>query len=228
MPKQGTQNLEKKRYHERVLLKNSLNKCFMQNLDLYFLDETVFVYKQQAKTWSLPNTTIKSYHFNMSQVNLCLILCVNKNGLVCYNIQQGYLDEDDYLEFLKLIRQTIGNKRIGLLYDGLALHKGKKPYKMMSNNRWVHVLNEAWTSDNNPIETYIGLVKRYFYKRRLQFGANPNIINGSNVNDVKMKQLIEQALNEYRYFDMTKIIDSCLLKIKKRLSLFNLKLNFNV
>lgn len=61
---------------------------------------------------------------------------------------------------------------------------------MLNNFKILKVLNEAWQSNTNPIETYIGLIKREFYKRKVQIGCNPNIQDGKNLNKIQMKELI--------------------------------------
>ncbi len=64
MPKVYTDTFARTRDKERKLLVNALRKCRDQALPIYYLDETVFVLKQNHKTWSLPNHQVNSYHFN--------------------------------------------------------------------------------------------------------------------------------------------------------------------
>ena len=62
---------------------------------------------------------------------------------------------------------------------------------MLSNFGYVKILNEAWQSPSNPIENYIGYIKRYYYKLKLQTFSKPNVVNGKNLNDVKMEDQIK-------------------------------------
>ena len=64
MPKYFTPHLEQKRIYERRMLHRGLKKCEREDLDIYYLDETVFVMRQQHKSWSLPKSYCKSYHYN--------------------------------------------------------------------------------------------------------------------------------------------------------------------
>ena len=63
-PKRGTKNVEKKRVIERFDLHKNLLLTYKLGTSIYYLDETVFVIKQNHKTWSLPNDYVKSHHFN--------------------------------------------------------------------------------------------------------------------------------------------------------------------
>ena len=71
-------------------------------------------------------------------------------------------------------------------------------------------MNEAWRSDDSAVESYIGYIKRHFYKQKLQVGANPLIVDGKNLNPINMREMIEKSLNEYRDFSMKRMIDKCL------------------
>ena len=140
---------------------------------------------------------------------------------MCHRIQHGYINQADYVEFLKLIRRTVGSRRIALFYDGLSTHKCARAMNLVASYRWIRLLNEAWRSQDNPIESYIGYVKRRFYKLKLQAGANPVVVDGINTTPMVMRDLINQALEKYRDFDMTRVIDGCMMEIKKRLMELN-------
>ena len=85
-PRQFSARLAKKRIHERVLLKNALQKAKEQDIPLYFLDETIVVQKMKHKAWSAPGEYLRSYHFNRYEKNMTVTLCINSEGLVCYSI----------------------------------------------------------------------------------------------------------------------------------------------
>ena len=81
---------------------------------------------------------------------------------------------------------------------------------MIRSYNWVGVLNEAWQSPLNPIEYYIGYIKRHYYKNKVKLGANPNYNDkGKNLNEIFIKRLIDQTLRDYSDFDCTKIIKRC-------------------
>ena len=80
----------------------------------------------------------------------------------------------------------------------------------MNSYKWVKLLNEAWRSPDNPIETYIGYIKRNYYKLKLQQGCNPNFVDGKNLNDMNMRKLIEKSIEHYRDLDMSRVNDSCM------------------
>ena len=42
--------------------------------------------------------------------------------------------------------------------------------------------------------------------------------DGKNLNEIHMEQLIHKAFEEYKDFDMTRIVDSCMKKLKDRLN----------
>ena len=96
----------------------------------------------------------------------------------------GYLNIDEYCKFLKQIKKTVGDEKIALFFDGLNIHKSAKANNLIAKYRWVKILNEAWQSNNNPIENYIGFIKRHYYKQKLRIGCNQNIVNGKNLNEI--------------------------------------------
>ena len=148
-----------------------------------------------------------------------MILCINRQGLVCYSVQKGYLKVPDYIQFLKKIKKTVGDQRIALFYDGLNIHLHKRAQTFVANNRWIRLQNEAWRSQDNPIEQYIGLIKRHYYKNKIRVGCNPAINEaGKNENEIHLEQMIHQAFAEYRDYDTSRTIDSCMNNIKKRLA----------
>ena len=83
------------------------------------------------------------------------------------------------------------------------------------------LLNEAWCSPLNPIENYISLIKRHYYKIKIRIGANP-IYNddGKNVNEVNLEFLIHAAFSAYTDHDCAKTVDKCMTMLKSRLSYY--------
>ena len=55
-------------------------------------------------------------------------------------------------------------------------------------------MNVAWESDDNPIEYYIGYFKRRYYKEKLRVFCNPHLHEGKNLNNAKMRDLVERIL----------------------------------
>ena len=138
-------------------------------------------------------------------------------------MQKEYLNQDQYCEFLKKIKGIVGKEKIGLFYDGLAVHKTDKAKNLLNRYGWVKLQNEAWQSTLNPIETFFSFIKRHFYKQMLHIGANPNVVKGKNMNELYIEDMVTKSIEEYRYTDMSRQIDSCSLKVHQRLKQHGLK-----
>ena len=92
---------------------------------------------------------------------------------------------------------------------------------LLAKYRWIKLLNEAWMSPLNPIEYYIGLIKRHYYKQKTKIGCNPAFNEqGKNTNEIFLNELIVNAFDDYRDFDCYRIVNKCKLLMHERLLKF--------
>ena len=95
-----------------------------------------------------------------------------------------------------------------MLYDGCSVHKTPTAVKTIKKYEWEPILNVAYSPDFNPIENYFGLIKKRFYKLKVNTTANPRLDeNGVPTNDFIMEDMIERALEPYRDMNLKKIIE---------------------
>ena len=144
-----------------------------------------------------------------------MILAITREGLLCYEVQHGYLKVEDYIRFLKKVKQAVYGERIALFYDGLNIHLDQRVMTFLNNNKWIKLQNEAWCSRYNPIEQYIGLIKRHYYKQKIRIGCNPVVDEeGKNRNELHMKKMIHEAFEHYRDYSTRGTVDGCMYKLK--------------
>ena len=97
-----------------------------------------------------------------------------------------------------------------MFHDGLSVHKQIRALRILRRFKWVRLLNEGWCSYLNPIEYFIGMVKRHYYKQKIAIGANPLMQeDGSNLNEIHLEQLIHQAFAHYTDYNLNKVVDKC-------------------
>ena len=100
-----------------------------------------------------------------------MIAAVDEDGLICYQLLDGYLDTESYITFLKMLKRKTNYQEISLFFDGLSVHKTRKAQNFIRNNHWRGILNEAYQSQHNLIEMFFGYVKRIFKRKKLQYGS---------------------------------------------------------
>lgn len=82
---------------------------------------------------------------------------------------RGYLNKSKYLKFLNNLKKLYPNEKINLFHDGLSVHKTKLVTDHIDKNlKWMRILNVAYTSDDNPIETVSGRLKQIYRKKLLE------------------------------------------------------------
>lgn len=54
------------------------------------------------------------------------------------------------------------------------------------------------------------MIKRHYYKQKIQIGANPLMQDdGSNLNEIYLEKMIHQAFAYYEDYNLNKIVDKC-------------------
>ena len=56
----------------------------------------------------------------------------------------------------------------------MNIHKSRQAINFFNNNGWVMIVSEGGQSRLNPIEKCFSLVKRHYYKNKINIAANPN------------------------------------------------------
>jgi hypothetical protein len=191
LPKeQNTPLLRRRRRKERMALRRAWAKVEDLELPIVHIDETIFVLKQPHLTWSAPKSYVTSNHFYRSQRNRAVIAAMTEDGFLCWKGQNGYLNVDDYIDFLKYLKGYMAGP-FAIWHDGLYVHKHQRVRNWLNNNHVTMMCSEAWTSNFNPIERGFGLVKQHYFKEKLRIGANPIYDeDGKNINAIDLKQLV--------------------------------------
>ena len=91
----------------------------VNKLQLLFVDETQLLSRdQQALAWRQPAANDSSTNNLDPTSGITLVAVFGINGLVAYDLIPGWLNCDRYLVFLERLHHIVGQRHVGLFYDG--------------------------------------------------------------------------------------------------------------
>ena len=96
-----------------------------------------------------------------------MIAVFSTKGVVAYNLISGYLNCDRYIVFLEQLHENVGQKHVGLFYDGQSVHKSAAAQEKLKQYQWVRLLNVAYSQEDNPAECLLNDIKHVFRKELL-------------------------------------------------------------
>ena len=99
--------------------------------------------------------------------------------------QPKAINQHSFCDFLIEFRKKIGNEKVVLFMDQLAVHATEKVKEKYDELQFETVMNVKYMPDFNPIETVFAHVKRWYQRERLQLLANKQ--------DYDTKALIRKA-----------------------------------
>ncbi len=94
------------------------------------------------------NTRDNIYLFKKSRYskNITAVVFMDINGLVHHKKIDGFVNWKIYWDFLYELREIVGQCKIGILFDGLAVHKMAVSWSIiLIEFGWVGLLNKAYS-----------------------------------------------------------------------------------
>lgn len=79
------------------------------------------------------------------EANYSAVVAMDWRGVVHFEVFQGWLNTERYLQFLKNLKLYTLNEKIALFYDGLSVHLAKPVKRLIFlEYQWLGILNEAY------------------------------------------------------------------------------------
>lgn len=183
-----------------------LIKCLKLNFHLIFVDESIIqANNNNYKIWRKKNEEI-SYNLKGKQ-RKNLIAAIDFDSLLYYKINNENTDENQFLFFIKELKNIIDKKIIGdyvIIMDNLSAHKTDLLKKYYLEQKMNILFNSPYQSSFNLIELFFRLIKRKIYQNIFSSSEEASkeierIIKDENLKNGLMKNYRE-TLEIYYYY----------------------------
>lgn len=135
----------------------------------------------QKKEYSGKNTNLTIDQTEIYSGYRKVIATITEEGGIGYfKILAAGIDKKIFLDFLKELRQRMGNTPIALFMDNLSVHTGKDWEEWWEKLDILPVYNVPYSPQFSPIEAVFSKVKRLFNNNRLNCLVNKT---GFNMDD---------------------------------------------
>ena len=143
-----------------------ISRCIKQKISIIYLDEsTIININNNLKTWIIPGETLYSEIEPRKKYNL--IMAINENGVIHYEINSQNTNDEIFLSFIKNLIIKIDEKKIfkfALFLDNLSCHKTNKVIKFFADKKINIIFNSSYLSSFNSIELAFRGLKNIIYK----------------------------------------------------------------
>lgn len=176
-------------------------KIFTRSLilgfDILFLDESAILLKNNHyKCWRSSDENI--YHKIGANAKMNLLLIVNKNQIIHFELNKGETNQDKFInflnEFIKKIEKDI-NYRFILVLDNLSAHKTSKVLKFFREKNINVLFNTPYLSEFNAIELAFRYLKKILYSKIFETLED---IEAEVIKILKGEQIKKTLLKNYR------------------------------
>lgn len=142
-------------------------KCLKMEANLVFIDESrFFTYNPNYKAWR--NSKKDIYYKINNKQKLNLIMAVNRNKIIHYEITDSNTTSNIFLNFLKSMMEKLSDddKKITvLIMDNLSSHLTKELFEFYYQKKMKVVFNVPYLSKFNMIELCFRAIKNKTYKK---------------------------------------------------------------
>lgn len=117
------------------------------------------------RTWAPKGETpVLTYNFNWKKMSLGTALAYHWDGRQCrliYRTCPGSYNSSSLIEFLKRMKQSLGRRKVTLVWDGLPAHRSRLMTDYLHSQRhWLRVEKlPGYAPDLNPVENVWGSLK---------------------------------------------------------------------
>ena len=144
-----------------------ISRCLKFNFSIIFCDETYIQSRNNnLKIWRKSREEIVNKISKKEKVNL--ILSVYEEGVLYYEINKPNTKEENFLEYMKNLLNTINDKGLKnyvIILDNYSAHKTKTLFKFYVDNKMNILFNSPYMSKFNSVELAFRNIKRHLYTK---------------------------------------------------------------
>ena len=213
IPKTSKIFSKENKIHTMALLK-IIARCLKQNISIIYVDEThILNINNNLKAWIKKSETLYCEIEPRKKSNL--IMGINENGVVYYEIHTHNINEEIYLKFIENLKFKLASmdiKNYALFLDNCSFHKSKKAIKYYYENKVNIIFNTPYLSIFNSIELAFRGVKNILYRRVYnnmnEVEKDLHLILNSEKFQKTIKYNLKETIGEYlNFYEKYKSID---------------------
>lgn len=153
--------LNKKRLEYKEYFKNKhMSK-------LIFIDEVGFgVSTLKDKGLSTKGKPIYMPDKNKSVKNISMIMSINSNEIIEYDMYDEPIDSFKFYSFINKIIKKLKCDNYTFIFDNVSFHHNKETLKLITESKNHYIFTPPYSPNFNPIENVFGIIKKN-YKNKL-------------------------------------------------------------
>ena len=156
--------------------------------------------------------------------NLSMIMCINNDFILDYDIYEESIDSLKFYSFINKIIKKLKDNGYTFVFDNVSFHHNKNVLELIKNSNNFYIFTPPYSPNFNPIENVFGIIKGIYKKKYNNINLSSksfsvkeqiNIIEDSilefiTIYLINIDKIILKALN-YSYDEIEK---ECILKYK--------------
>ena len=131
------------------------------NVPVVYADESCLTTKLLPKQeWMIKRKNVEIDEKKLNAKTVAFVVALSEDmGLVELSTYPKSLDQWDFINFLKKVRKSYGDRRIGLYMDNAGFHIAKSVRKYCDENNIERIFAPVYSPEYQPCESMIGYLK---------------------------------------------------------------------
>ena len=149
-------------------MKRQLTIAKNQEYRVIYLDETMFTRKTiRNEEWTLPKENVRIDQAKLNEPTLAMISAISmEKGQEHFKIYPKSVNTDQFIEYLKELRERTAGEKVCLFMDNLKAHNGDRSIAAMRELGFRWAWSPPYSPEYNPIELVFSKVKNKFKRLR--------------------------------------------------------------
>ena len=173
---------------------------------MIFIDEVGFgISTLKDKGLSKKGNPIYMPDKNKSVKNLSMIMSINTNHIIEYDIYDEAIDSFKFYNFINKIIKKLNSDDFTFIFDNVSFHHNKETLKLITNSNNNYIFTPPYSPNCNPIENVFGIIKNNYRNKLFNDLSLSDKIFSSN----KRYKIIEESIIDFitnYYINLDKFI----------------------
>jgi transposase len=94
--------------------------------------------------------------------NLSMIMSLNSNSIIEYDIYDKAIDSYKFFNFINKIIQKLNTNGFTFIFDNVSFHHNKETLHIIKNSNNTYIFTPPYSPNFNPIENVFGIIKNNY------------------------------------------------------------------
>ena len=142
---------------------------------------------------------------NKSVKNISMIMSINSNEIIEYDMYDEAIDSFKFYSFINKIIKKLKCDNYTFIFDNVSFHHNKETLKLITNSNNNYIFTPPYSPNFNPIENVFGIIKNN-YKNKL---FNDLSLSDKNFSLSNRYNIIEDSILDFittHYINIDKFI----------------------